>query len=629
MAGPFPCPNTPSTCETNPNPSTGFSSEAQDSTTFIGLAWNNQVPALNKPFNVFPCEAITESQVSQADADIQASNQVVSCSNPCSPVFTNAPQSASGTCPNGSTYSLSFPAGIFTAESQVLADRKAFTAAVAALRGHSICLSSLAPTSVCRGEFYFGIISLVSTDLPASLVLVSGEVSDGLVLTLESDRAVVQGTPTSFGATRFTLQATSAVGVVTQQDYVVSVTGIVTGSVLTPGTEGTDYNAQLTAVIPDGSVAAWSIQAGTLPDGLDLDAATGAITGTPTTPGDSTFTIGVTAAGHTCTKQFSLHVASGVTPPHCLTNTSIAFTTFAGGSPDGPFNGTYSAAFQRAVLVFPSNNKIVFINTATNAVAATITMNTSGYTPGFRYHSIAFATSTQNFLFVNSTFTAMVVMDINGNTVGSLTPPVGTNFARTPWAYSPDTDRFYTLQHFSGTGTDHILEYNPHTLALTRDVDTGTSISGSGGVLCYPGNLLAWGSKLFNFPLSTLINDKSSGFFNTRGTIGYDPVSNRLFAGQNFSNDIQAFNVSDFSLSNDFSGANAGPYDFVVYNPVTQSIIGMDAFAEMVVIDPATNTVVCEFTPDPAGDGLVIDYATGEVYFYLFDGVNNPINVWD
>lgn len=94
MAGPFPCPNPPSTCDTNPNPVTGFSSEAQDSTTFIGIAWNGNPPPLNKPFNLVPCEAIAESQVSQADADRIAQNTAVVCASQCAGSFSNTAQTA-------------------------------------------------------------------------------------------------------------------------------------------------------------------------------------------------------------------------------------------------------------------------------------------------------------------------------------------------------------------------------------------------------------------------------------------------------------------------------------------------------------------------------------------------------
>jgi Putative Ig domain len=310
MAGPFPCNNTPSTCDTNPNPLTTFSSEAQDSTTFIGIEWQNQLPALNKPFTVYPCEAIVESQVSQADADLQAANQVVTCADPCAPTFSNSIQTATGVCPDGSTYSLSIPAGVFVADNQVLADRKAFTAVAAALNGHPICLGALAPTSVCLGEFYFGIISVTTPDMPASIALLMGILPDGLTFTSESDRAVIQGIPTGFGDFAFVLQATSAVGVVTQKSYAVSVTGIVTTSPLPDATVGTDYEAPLQAVIPPDTTAVWSITEGDLPDGLSIDPDTGDITGTPTTVGDSDFTVGVTAGGSTCTQDFTISVQS-------------------------------------------------------------------------------------------------------------------------------------------------------------------------------------------------------------------------------------------------------------------------------------------------------------------------------
>jgi len=310
MAGPFPCPNTPSTCDTNTNPATTYSSEAVDSTTFIGIQWNNVPPALGTPFTSTPCEAIAESQISQNDADRIAANQAVTCSNPCaSPVFNTA-QSAFAFCPDGSQYSFTVPAGLYSADNQVLANRKAFAAAVQALNGHQLCLGSVAPTSVCRGEFYFGIISVVTTDNPVTLELVEGDLPDGLSFTFESTRAIIQGTPTLFGNTRFTLRATSSVGIVATREYTVSVTGIITDSDLSPGTVAADYSVQLMAVFPEGSVLTWSVADGDLPDGLSLDSSTGIIAGTPTTAQDSAFTVSASDGSTTCSKDFTISIAS-------------------------------------------------------------------------------------------------------------------------------------------------------------------------------------------------------------------------------------------------------------------------------------------------------------------------------
>jgi hypothetical protein len=49
--------------------------------------------------------------------------------------------------------------------------------------------------------------------------------------------------------------------------------------------------------------------AGTLPEGLSLEAGTGAIGGTPSASGSSTFTVEVTSAGETASRELTIEVA--------------------------------------------------------------------------------------------------------------------------------------------------------------------------------------------------------------------------------------------------------------------------------------------------------------------------------
>ena len=63
--------------------------------------------------------------------------------------------------------------------------------------------------------------------------------------------------------------------------------GVLTSSAPVPGgTSGGDYSTTLSSILP----GTWTVAGGTVPPGLTVDPNTGAITGTPTTPGTYTFT---------------------------------------------------------------------------------------------------------------------------------------------------------------------------------------------------------------------------------------------------------------------------------------------------------------------------------------------------
>lgn len=306
----FPCPSPPSTCDQSPNPSTPYSAEAPDSTTFIGTGYSPSVPLLNKSFTVYPCQAQVESPVSQETAQLAADRQAVICANPCSPLFSNTAQQVSRNCPDGTPYFFVVPAGLFTAVSQLDADRQALGYGQSKIQSHSICLAGLAPSTLCQGEFFSGEIVVTSTDQPVTFELIQGMLPPGISTTNDVGGLFFSGTPTTLGSYAFTLRATNSFGLITQKSFSLFVTAITTNSALPPGTTGTPYSQQLNVYNPDSLDVMWLVTAGTLPDGLTLDSGSGIISGTPTTEGDSNFTAGAIIGGSTCTSDFRLSVQS-------------------------------------------------------------------------------------------------------------------------------------------------------------------------------------------------------------------------------------------------------------------------------------------------------------------------------
>ena len=105
----------------------------------------------------------------------------------------------------------------------------------------------------------------------------------------------------------------------------VTALSVVTTSLPGAGT-GVAYSASLGAV--GGSAPyTWSLAAGTLPAGLSLAAATGIISGTPTTAGLSSFTVRVTdGTGASATAALSINVVVTTPVPGAFSKTSPAST---------------------------------------------------------------------------------------------------------------------------------------------------------------------------------------------------------------------------------------------------------------------------------------------------------------
>lgn len=154
-------------------------------------------------------------------------------------------------------------------------------------------------------------------------------------LTLNTATGAITGPPTANGTSNFTVTVTDSSGATATQALSITITSAltITTTSLPAATAGTPYIATLTATggTPPYS---WSIITGTLPQVLTLDAASGAITGTPSGPGTS-FTVQVKdSAAATATQPLSI-----VVNPTITTNSPLP-----GGTAGVPYSQTLTAS---------------------------------------------------------------------------------------------------------------------------------------------------------------------------------------------------------------------------------------------------------------------------------------------
>jgi len=127
-------------------------------------------------------------------------------------------------------------------------------------------------------------------------------------LSVNSTTGVISGTPTATGTSTVTLSATNAGGTgnaTLTLTIAVPAPPVITSATSANGTVGSAFSYQITATNSPTSYGTTR-----LPPGLSLNAATGLISGTPTTAGISTVTLSATNAGGTGNATLTFTIVS-------------------------------------------------------------------------------------------------------------------------------------------------------------------------------------------------------------------------------------------------------------------------------------------------------------------------------
>jgi len=147
---------------------------------------------------------------------------------------------------------------------------------------------------------------------PYTWAIASGALPPGITLDQATGR--LAGTPTATGAYSFTAQVTDSYGITATKFLYINVGPVQIATTSLPNARLNSAYSQTLASRGGQAPFVWSITAGSLPPGLAFNSATGAITGTPSLPGQFNFTVRLDEGYGTNASQ-ALHVtvlASGL-----------------------------------------------------------------------------------------------------------------------------------------------------------------------------------------------------------------------------------------------------------------------------------------------------------------------------
>jgi large repetitive protein len=166
-----------------------------------------------------------------------------------------------------------------------------------------------------------------------------------LGLNLDATTGVISGTPIlPAGTSNFTVRVADAAGQSDTQDLSITISLFnvpnITTTTLQGGTVGQTYSQPVVATGGIGALT-WSISAGTLPQGLDINPINGVISGTPTDAETANFTVRVAdTLGQSDTQALSIQIDSAAPPP---TPPNITTTALSDGTVGQAYNQTLQA----------------------------------------------------------------------------------------------------------------------------------------------------------------------------------------------------------------------------------------------------------------------------------------------
>ncbi len=204
---------------------------------------------------------------------------------------------------------------------------------VITIAGPACSAITLSPSTVPVGHIGSGYVAPLTAaggTGPYTYAITAGAIPAGLAL--NPTTGAISGMPTTAGPFAFTVSATDANGCMGSRSYSLIVSAVACPTLsLTPvtlpgGALSTAY-AQVVAAAGGSTPYSYAITAGSLPPGLALNGATGAIAGMLSAPGSFAFTVTATDAnGCMVSRAYTLAV-SGTTVP-----VSISPPTLPGGT---------------------------------------------------------------------------------------------------------------------------------------------------------------------------------------------------------------------------------------------------------------------------------------------------------
>lgn len=200
-----------------------------------------------------------------------------------------------------------------------------FTATVTPLA--PVITAAQSASGTVGSSFTYGVLA---SNTPTAYALASGALPAGV--TLNPTTGALSGTPTESGTFTPALTATNAGGTSAAVTVTVTITPpapVVTAAQSASGTVGTAFNY---SVLASNTPTAFALASGTLPTGVTLNTATGALSGTPTESG--VFTPAFTATNTGGTSAAVAITLTVVDPSTALENFRTAYGLASDGSQD-------------------------------------------------------------------------------------------------------------------------------------------------------------------------------------------------------------------------------------------------------------------------------------------------------